>query len=147
MNISFNWKQFLIVTLITSLWVQGSEIFRYFVLVIPRVKYFWNDLDTVVQINIPIFLIWAVWGTLLTGMVVYFFWLYSRIYGNNRKSIWISGILSWAFFFVLFWIGAANMGYSDWSILWITLPLSLFELLVASWIASFLFKRYAHQKA
>jgi len=143
MKTSFNWKQFIIVTLITSLWVQASEIFRYFILVIPRVKTFWNDLDTIAHMDIPIFLIWGVWGTVLTGMVVYFFWLYAQVYGNNRKSIWISGILSWMFFFVLFWIGAANMGYSDWSILWITLPLSLIELIVASWIASLLFKRYA----
>ncbi len=143
MKTSFDWKQFIIVTLITSLWVQASEIFRYFVLVIPRVKTFWNDLGTIAHMDILIFLIWGVWGTVLTGMVVYFFWLYAQVYGNNRKSIWISGILSWMFFFVLFWIGAANMGYSDWSILWITLPLSLIELIVASWIASLLFKRYA----
>lgn len=47
----FNWKHFIGITLITSIWIQASEVFRYFVLVMPRVKSYWNDLETVADMN------------------------------------------------------------------------------------------------
>ena len=120
----FNTKHFIIITLLTSIWINISEVFRYFVLVMPRVKAYWNNLETVADMNWTIFGIWGIWDTILSAMVVFFFWLYSKVFGNNIRSVFISATLSWIFFFVLYWIGAANMGYSDWSILLITLPLS-----------------------
>lgn len=141
-NKSFNIRHFIVITLITSIWINASEVFRYFILVVPRVKAYWNNLEFVADMSIGIFAIWGLWDTILTAMVVYIFWLYSRVYGNNIRSVITSSILSWMFFFVLYWVGAANMGYSDWKILWITLPLSLLELLVASFIASKLYKKY-----
>jgi len=139
---SFNTRQFIIVVLITSIWVNASEVFRYFVFVMPRVKSYWNNLSSVTDMNVSIFAVWGLWDTILTVMVVFFFWLYSRVFGNNSRSVIISAILSWMFFFVLYWVGAANMGYSDWSILWITLPLSLIEIIVANFIASKLYLKY-----
>lgn len=146
-NNSFNTRHFIVIVLITSIWINASEVFRYFVLVMPRVKSYWNNLDSVADMNAGIFAIWGLWDTILTAMVVFSFWLFTRVFGNNIRSVLISGTLSWIFFFVLYWIGAANMGYSDWSILWITLPLSLLELIVANFIASKLFKKYERQVA
>ncbi len=139
---SFSTRQFTKVVLITSIWINASEVFRYFLLVMPRVKAYWNDLESVAQMNMGIFAIWGIWDTILTALIVFSFWLFSRVYGNNLRSVFISGILSWVFFFVLYWVGAANMGYSDWSMLGITLPLSLFEVVVANVIASVLYKKY-----
>ena len=141
----FNLKVFAIITLITSIWIHASEVFRYFLLVMPRVKNYWNHLDTVADMSWTIFGIWGVWDTILCAMVVFFFWLYAQVFGNNIRSVGVSALLSWGFFFVLYWMGVANMGYSDWSILWITLPLSLLELVVACLIASKLYKKFEHE--
>jgi len=143
----FNLKSFVIVVLITSIWVNASEVFRYFVFVMPRVKAYWNNLESVADMNWVIFSIWGIWDTILTAMTVFIFWLYAQRFGYNNKSVITSAILAWVFFFVLYWVGAANMGYSDWSILWITLPLSLLELIIANFIAAKLYKRFDYAKA
>lgn len=145
MKHTFNWKSFLIITLITSIWINVSEVFRYFILVMPQVKAYWNNLEHIADMNWFIFSIWGLWDTLLTAMLVFLFWLYSRVFGNNNRSVFVVGTLAWLFFFVLYWVGTANMGYSDWAILRITLPLSLVELIIAAWIAAFLYKKYDHE--
>lgn len=137
----FSLKKFITIVLITSIWVHISEVFRYFVLVRPRVKLYWNHTDGIADMNWIIFGIWGLWDTVLTAMTVFFFWLYAQRFGNRTFSILMAATLSWIFFFVLFWIGAANMGYTNWSLLGITLPLSLFELIIASFIASYLYRR------
>ena len=76
---------------------------------------------------------------LLTAVLVFFFWLYAKSFGNNYKSILVSGILVWLSVFVIFWFATANMGLSDWKILLITLPLSLLEMIVGAWITSKLY--------
>lgn len=140
----FKLKSFVLVVLLTSIWVHASEVFRYFVLVIPRVKSYWNHVESVADMNWAIFGIWGIWDTILTAMTVFLFWLYSQRFGNNRRSIVSSALLAWIFFFVLYWVGAANMGYSEWSLLWITLPLSLLELIIANFIAANLYKRFEY---
>ncbi len=142
----FNLKSFVIIVLITSIWINASEVFRYFILVMPKVKAYWGNLESVADMNWTIFGIWGIWDTLLTAMIVFLFWLYTQRFGNNIRSILISAVLAWVFFFVLYWVGVANMGYSDWSILWITLPLSLIELIIANFIASKLYKRFEYAK-
>ena len=146
MSNGFNLKQYVFVTLVVSIWVHMSEVFRYFIIVIPRVKSYWNNLEYVADMNWRIFSIWGLWDTILTAMIVFLFWLYSRVFGNNIRSVIFSGILLFVFFFVLYWVGAANMGYSSWSILSVTLPLCLFEMIVASFIASKLYKKYDCEK-
>ena len=136
---SFSWKQFLIVTLITSIWVHASEVFRYFVFVIPRIQSFWDNAPGVAIMNLPIFSIWGAWDMILTSIIVFVFWMYAQIFGNNFRSSFFSATITWLAIFVIFWIAAANMGLSNWSILLIALPLSWLELVIASWIASRLF--------
>ena len=142
-NQKFALKQFLIITLLVSIWINISEVFRYFVLVRPRTKAFFNERDGVAEMDFGIFSIWGFWDTLLTALVVLVFWLFAKSYGNNQKSIFIAGLIVWAAVFVIFWIATANMGLSNWSILLITLPLSLLEMLVGTWLAS---KLYATNK-
>ena len=142
MNVSsFQLKQFSLIVLLVSLWVHASEVFRYFVLVMPKMKTYWKGQEGIAEMNLGIFSIWGIWDTLLTALLVFFFWMYAQIYGNNGKSILKSSTISWLFVFVIFWVAAANMGYSDWSMLMITLPLSWLELLIATAIAAKLYER------
>ena len=134
-------KDFIVITIITSLWVNASEVFRYFVLVRPEMHEYLSVVPNVADMNWGIFAIWGLWDTLLTALYVFLFWLCAQTFGNNLKSVVISGFMSWCFFFVLFWVGMANMNLSSWSYLFIVLPLALIETLVAEFIASKLYLR------
>ena len=144
---SFPYRQFILVVLLVSLWVHASEVFRYFVLVMPRMKAYWEDMPGIAEMNLGIFSIWGIWDTLLTALLVFMYWMYSKVFGDKVSSIFNSATLAWLFTFVIFWVAAANMGYTDWSLLWITLPLSWLELLIANWMASRLFERFSATKA
>jgi len=132
-------KDFVIITLIVSVWVNISEVFRYFIFVRPEMKVNLSLLPTVADMNLPIFMIWGLWDTLLTALFVLLFWLCSNTFGNNYKTAIFSGLVAWCFFFVLFWIGMANMNLSSWNFLLIVLPMALVETLVASLITSKLY--------
>ncbi len=137
----FHFKNFIIITLLTSIWINISEVFRYFVLVIPRVKLFFDNKPGVADMDFGIFIIWGFWDILLTGALVFVFWLYAEIFGNSNRSVLISGTIVWLIVFVVFWVATANMGLSEWNILWITLPLSWLEMIVGTWLASKLYKK------
>ena len=139
MSKTFKTKDFLLITHIVSLWVNASEVFRYFVLVRPEMHQYLSTVPNVADMNWGIFLIWGLWDTLLTALYVFLFWLCAQVFGNNIKSILISGFISWCFFFLLFWVGLANMNLSSWGYLLIVLPLALIETLVAAFIASKLY--------
>jgi hypothetical protein len=141
MSEKFNLKQFITIALIASIWVQVSEVFRYFILVMPILKQFLIALPGVAPMNLQIFSIWGVWDTLLTFMNVFIFWLYARQFGNNLRSVITAGTISWLFLFVLFWVAMVNMALAPASILLITLPLSWMEMVVTSIIASWLYDR------
>jgi len=138
-NQNFNWKQFIIITLIVSIWINISEVFRYFVFVMPRMKSHFYNVSGIAEMDVQIFSIWGIWDTLLSAVLVFIFWLFAKSFGNNLNSIIRSGVLVWTSIFVIFWVATANMGLSKWSILLITLPLSLFEMIVGAWIASKLY--------
>ena len=125
---------------------MGSEMcirdrFRYFVVVRPEMHENLSAIQNIADMNFVIFAIWGVWDTLLTGLFVFLFWLCSQAFGNNNRTILISGLVSWCFFFVLFWVGLANMNLSSWSFTLKVLPLALLETLVAAFIASKLFSK------
>lgn len=135
----FRLKQFLIITVLTSIWINISEVFRYFVLVMPKLKSFFYNKMGIAEMDLGIFSIWGLWDMLLTSVLVFIFWLYAKSFGNNTNSVLISATLVWSAVFVIFWVATANMGLSNWNILLITLPLSWLEMFVGAWIASKLY--------
>ena len=141
MQSEFNLKQFVIITLLVSIWVNVSEIFRYFIIVMPEVRKFLSAVPDVAPMNLAVFSIWGLWDTLLTALIVFMFWLVSQRFGHNLRSVIIAGTTSWVFFFVLFWVGMVNMHLSEWSLALTALPLAWFESVVASLIASRLYAR------
>ena len=137
----FNRKDFIVITLWVSLWVNASEVFRYFMFVKPQMQSHLSSVPNVADMNLSIFLIWGLWDTLLTALFVFLFWLCAQVFGNNIRAVLTSGLVSWLFFFVLFWVGMANMNLSTWSYLLIVLPLALVETMVAAYFASALYSK------
>ena len=142
MNKKFKIKDFIIITLLTSIWVNVSELIRYFGYVRPQMQDYFTAIPNMGAIwDIQIIAVWAFWDALITVLYVFLFWLCAQVFGNNTKSILISGFMSWAFVFVLYWVASANMYLASWSNLMVVLPLALLETLVASYIASKLYLR------
>lgn len=140
MNKKFILKDFIVITLITSLWVNTSELVRYFGYVRPKMQEYFSNIPQMGTIwDVQILAVWGFWDTLLTVLYVFLFWLCAQVFGNNGKAIVISGVMSWAFFFVLYWLATANMFLANWSNLLVVLPMALVETLVASYIASKLY--------
>jgi hypothetical protein len=49
-------------------------------------------------------------------------------------SILKAGTIPWVFFFMLFWVGLANMNLANWSFIPIPLLLAWIEMIIASYI-------------
>jgi hypothetical protein len=143
MQSTFNLRQFIIVAVLVSLWVNVSEVFRYFIIVLPEMRAFLSMIPNLAPLNFQVVLIWGAWDTLLTAFIVFMFWLVAQAFGNNLRSVFVAGIASWAAFFVLFWVGMCNMSLAQPKLALIALPLALLETVIASYIASRLYARYA----
>ena len=137
----FNLRQFIVVVLLVSIWVNTSEVFRYFVIVMPETRAFLSMVPDIAPMNWPVFFIWGAWDTLLTATIVFIFWLVAQVFGNNLRSVFIAGIASWASFFVLFWVGMCNMSLAQPKIALVALPLALLETIVAAYFSSRLYAR------
>jgi hypothetical protein len=137
----FDLKQFIVTILIVSIWINISEVFRYFVIVKPMMQDYLSMLPGVVPMNWPIFASWGVWDTILTAMVVFVYWLVAQCFGNNLMSTVLAATTSWTLFFLLFWLGMVNMGLASVSIAVIILPLALLEMVVACLISSKLYSK------
>ena len=146
MKAKFVTKDFIVVTLITSLWVHASQLARFFPYVKPKLAAFLPTVPNLAPMdNLGILFSWGLWDMLLAALYVGLFWLVAQVNGNTNKSVLISALMSWCFFFVLYWVGTANMNLAPWSMLLVILPLALPETVVASFMASRLYARRSSQ--
>jgi hypothetical protein len=132
--------KFLKLILVTSIWVNISEVFRYFVIVMPAMRKDLTVIPNIAPMDWGVFSIWGVWDTILTAGIVFIAWLCSTVYGKSTRTIIIAGTTSWAMFFLLFWVGMVNMNLSKVYLLAYTLPLSWIETTIGSWITIKLLK-------
>ncbi len=144
MKNKFEIKPFIVITLITSVWIHFGEVLRALFVVFPRMEAFFagrialNGLD---QFNLAIAMIWGGWDTLLTAILVFTFWLCAQAFGNNLKSVLISGTTTSLATIGIFWIATVNSGLGEWSTAFILFPIAWAELVIGAWIASKLYAR------
>lgn len=131
----------MIVILLVSIWVNISEVFRYFLLVRPEMQSFLDQQEGIAQMSWSILAIWGLWDMLLTALIVAIFWLCATVFDNSWRTIFTSGTLTWLAIFVMFWVATANSGLADWRMLWVVLPLSWLEMIVAAFISSRLYSK------
>lgn len=137
-------KQFIVVTLITSIWIHISEVLRALFVAFPRMEAFFDgrvDLNGLDKFDIGIALVWGGWDTLVTAILVFIFWLCAQAFGNNLKSIVISGTTTSFATIGVFWIATVNTGLGDWSTAFILFPLAWAEMVIGAFIASKLYSR------
>jgi hypothetical protein len=134
-------NQFLKTILLVSIWINISEVFRYFVIVMPVLRKHLSVISNVLPMDWVVFSIWGIWDTILTTGVVFITWLCLNVYDKSIRIILIAGTTSWVVFFLLFWIGMVNMNLSKINLLAWTLPLSWIETTIAAWITIKLIKK------
>lgn len=142
-NKNFKLSQFVIITLITSIWIHIAEIARAMFVAFPRMKAFFGDRIEIGQMELSNALIWGLWDTILTIVLVYIFWTTAKAFGNNFKSILISATMTTAATLGIFWIANVNTGLGDWSTAFLILPIAWAEMIIGAWIVS---KLYARKK-
>ncbi|MFG1304752.1 hypothetical protein V5F34_11555 [Xanthobacter autotrophicus] len=134
-KVRFPTRAFVLACVLVSIWINASEIFRYFVFVMPMTRATLPMVPDVAPMSVPVFLVWGLWDTLLVVMNVLLTWLYARAFGASLRSAVVAGTLGWLFFFVLFWVAMLNMNLAAPATAAIALPLAWVELVVGSLLA------------
>jgi len=138
-NNTFKLKQFIFITLITSVWIHIAEIFRAVVIVFPRMKAFFENKVAIGDMELSNALIWGFWDTLLAACLVFIFWLTAKAFKNNFKSILISATVTCTATLGIFWVATVNTGLGEWSTAFIVFPIAWIEMIIGAWIASKLY--------
>ena len=138
-NKKFILKQFVVITLLTSIWINIAEIFRAVVIAFPRIKAFFGDRIVIGEMELSNALIWGLWDTLLTIALVFIYWLTANTFGRNFKSILISATMTSVATLGIFWIATVNTGLGEWSTAFIVFPVAWIEMIIGAWIASKLY--------
>lgn len=135
-------KKFILVILITSIWIHISEILRFFIIVLPEMRGKLAPIPEAIPIDEIRFFIWGIWDTVLTAAIVYITWLFTKHLGKTTKAVFLSSVVCWISFFLLFWIAMVNMNLSNLYLLTYTLPLTLIETTIGALICVYLLKNY-----
>lgn len=138
----FPLRAFLLAILINTLWINASEVFRYFVFVMPMIRDTLAVVPDVAPISIGIFAQWGIWDTILVFASTGFTWLYLERFGSSIKQAVFAATLIWLAVFVIFWLAMYNMNLATPAILAIAWPLSWLEMLIAALIVRWVMQRH-----
>ena len=129
---AFPGRVFWLTALVNAVWINASEVFRYFVFVMPMMRETFPQINDIAPMNLPVFAIWGAWDTILVLAVTGFVFLFLDRFGNGLFQAIMAGTLIWTAIFVILWLGLFNMNIATGAILAIVLPLSWLEMVVAA---------------
>ena len=114
------------------IWINASEIFRYFVFVMPMMREAFPLIPNIAPMNLPVFLVWGLWDTVLVLAATLLPFMAMKTYGSSLLRAVIYGTLVWMTVFVILWLGLYNMNLATLNILAVALPLAWLEMVIAS---------------
>jgi len=120
--------------LVNFVWINVSEVFRYFAFVMPMMREAFQMIPNVAPMNIPVFLIWGVWDTVLVFTATLLPWMAMKVFGATALRAVAYGTGVWMAVFVILWLGLYNMNLAPMSVIAVALPLAWFEMVVAALI-------------
>ncbi len=123
-------RTFLLILAIAFLWLNASEVFRYFAFVMPMTRDAMSAVRDVAPMNVAVFMIWGLWDTLLFAVVSVIAWLFHEKFGGGVRNAIAAGTLLWLTIFCIFWLAAYNMNLTVARIPLIALPLAWLEMVV-----------------
>lgn len=127
--------------LANAVWINLSEVWRYFYIVKPMLHEMLPGDDSIAPVTPLIFASWMVWDTILLFAATGFYWLYLNYSGHNFRNALLAATVFTVPIFGLIWLGIANMGLLPIDFLWAALPLAWIEQAVAALIVLWAIKR------
>ncbi len=128
-------------------WINLSEVLRYFVFVMPMMRAAFPQIADVAPMNLPVFLVWGIWDTILVAAATVIPWMALDRFGNSIRNAVLAGAAVWVTIFGILWLGLFNMNLATPGILAAALPLALFEMVVAALIVGRCLKAPARGRA
>ncbi len=142
MNSNFNLKNFIIVMLLTSIWIHAAEVARAMLVAFPMMEEFYAGKIDIGPMGVSNAIIWGVWDTMIASTLVFIYWLCAQVFGRNLKSIFISATVTTLATIGVFWVGSVNSGLGTWDMAFVLIPIAWVEMLIAAKIAERLYARY-----
>lgn len=116
------------------LFMNASEVFRYFAFIMPMIREHLSVIPNVAPMDFGVFAVWGIWDTILIVSVTGFVWMFFDRYGESWKKAVTAGTLIWCAIFVILWLGLYNMNLATGKIVLVALSLSWVELVIAAFI-------------
>ena len=129
-----NGRAFASALALNFVWMNASEVFRYFAFVMPMMREALPQIDSVAPMDLGVFLVWGLWDAILVAAVTGFVWIFLDRFGAGLRQALIGATLIWLTVFGLLWLGIFNMGLATVEILAVALPLAWAELAIAGLI-------------
>jgi hypothetical protein len=130
----FQVRPFLLALALNAIWINASEVFRYFVFVMPMMRAALPGVDNVAPMDVQVFLIWGAWDTILLVFATLVVTLWITVFGNGTKQAIAAGAIVWAGIFCIFWLAMLNMNLATPAIAATALSLAFIEMIVAALI-------------
>lgn len=137
-------RSFFLVLLVAFLWLNASEVFRYFAFVMPMTRDAMSVVRDVAPMNVAVFMIWGLWDTLLFAVVSVIAWLFHERFGGGILNAIAAGTLLWLTIFCIFWLAAWNMNLTVTRVPLVALPLAWIEMVV---VVAILQRAWPHMKS
>ena len=88
----------------------------------------------VAPMNLPVFMIWGVWDTILVLTATLLSWMAMKVFEVSALLAVLCGTGVWMAIFVILWLGLYNMNMATVGVLAIALPMAWVEMVVAALI-------------
>lgn len=126
-----------------TVWINASEVFRYFLFVMPMMRAAFPEVPDIAPMSVSVFLVWGVWDAVLIAVATGAAWLAFDRYGEGWRVALAAGAAVWLAVFVILWLGLYNMNLATPGILAVALPLALVEMVVAAFLVLWARRRAA----
>lgn len=127
------------------IWVNLSEVWRYFAIIRPMLQNEYSDSMEVAPITPAIFASWMIWDTILILSGTAFYWLFLKDQGASIRNAVLSSLAFTITIFGLIWLGIVNMGFVSTDFILAAVPLAWMEQLGAALIVWWFARTTQHQ--
>ena len=119
---------------VNFIWINASEVFRYFAFVMPMMREAFPMVPDVAPMNLPVFMIWGAWDTILVLTATLLPWMAMKVFGTSALRAVSYGTGVWMSVFVILWLGLYNMNMATAGVLAIALAMAWAEMVIAALI-------------
>lgn len=131
---SHNLSPLTLALIVNFVWINASEVFRYFAFVMPKMREAFPMVPDIAPMTLPVFMIWGVWDMILVLTATFFPWMAMKIFTPSAGRAVLYGTGVWMSVFVILWLGLYNMNLATVGVLAIALPLAWIEMVIAALI-------------